>query len=493
MNSKEIRNTALGLAFLSPNILGFLAFTTIPLIFSMVLAFSNWDLRLHNMFHDEAIKFVGLKNFIQLFNERDFWKFLGNTLFLMMGAPLAIGGSLLAAILLSKDLKGKQSGVFKLLVAGAVVVASTVFLALLGMGAATLAILIAGIGGLTLIGGVLFGQTVYRTLFYLPNFTSGVAVYILWKKLYSPQTGPINGALAKPVEYLGSAVNATPSWIMQAAFWVCLLVGAVILWRVLRSLFRHWGEGDIGHCALGLGLLFALLPIFFIFKWAPASPVVYVAAIFPLLAGAWHLKQAISEKQFDCELWHGVGSAFMVAMLALVGQFMFLGFALVCWKLPGMAAATGGLQPPEWLTNYYWAKPSIMIMGLWAAIGSNNMLLYLAGLSNIPPELDEAADIDGASPLQKFWHVTWPQLAPITFFIVVMTVIGGLQGGFEIARTMTQGGPAGSTTTLSYFIYNEGFNTGRLGYSSGIAWVLFAMVFSLTLINWKFGSKYVND
>jgi multiple sugar transport system permease protein len=74
-----------------------------------------------------------------------------------------------------------------------------------------------------------------------------------------------------------------------------------------------------------------------------------------------------------------------------------------------------------------------------------------------------------------------------------MTVIGGLQGGFEMARTMTQGGPAGSTTTLSYFIYSEGFSTGRLGYSSAISWVLFVMVFSITMINWKFGSKYVND
>ena len=134
-----------------------------------------------------------------------------------------------------------------------------------------------------------------------------------------------------------------------------------------------------------------------------------------------------------------------------------------------------------------------MIMGLWGAIGSNNMLLYLAGLSNIPTDLYEAADIDGASSFQRFWHITWPQLAPITFFIFIMSVIGGLQGGFEMARTMTQGGPFGSTTTLSYFIYNEGFTTGRLGYASGIAWTLFGMVFTVTMLNWKFGSRYVND
>jgi len=89
--------------------------------------------------------------------------------------------------------------------------------------------------------------------------------------------------------------------------------------------------------------------------------------------------------------------------------------------------------------------------------------------------------------------VTWPQLANVTFFVFVMSVIGGLQGGFEMARTMTQGGPAGATTTLSYYVYTEGFVTGRLGYASAVSWVLFAMVLSVTLFNWKFGNRYTHD
>jgi multiple sugar transport system permease protein len=74
-----------------------------------------------------------------------------------------------------------------------------------------------------------------------------------------------------------------------------------------------------------------------------------------------------------------------------------------------------------------------------------------------------------------------------------MSVIGGLQGGFEMARTMTKGGPAGSTTTLSYYVYTEGFETGRLGYASAVAWTLFLMVLVATLFNWKFGSRRTND
>ncbi|MBI4023704.1 MAG: sugar ABC transporter permease [Verrucomicrobia bacterium] len=325
-----------------------------PVALSFALAFTNWDLRLHNRFQNEPLRFIGLDHFVQLTTHPDFWRFLGNTLFLMMGIPLAIAGSLIAAILLSQDLRGGNRKVFGALVGGAVLLASVVMLTVVGAGGSAMLIVMSGLACGILLLGVLGGTTVYRTLFYVPHFTSGVAIFILWKKLYSPHTGPINAALAPLLDALG-------------------------------------------------------------------------------------------------------------------------------------------LQPPEWLTQYHWAKPALMIMSLWAAIGSNNMLLYLAGLSNVSPELHEAAEIDGASAWQKFWNVTWPQLAPVTFYIVVISVIGGLQGGFEMARAMTQGGPAGATTTLSYFIYTEGFETGRLGSASAIAWMMFLMVFVVTLGNWKFGSRYVND
>jgi multiple sugar transport system permease protein len=131
------------------------------------------------------------------------------------------------------------------------------------------------------------------------------------------------------------------------------------------------------------------------------------------------------------------------------------------------------------------AREAIMAMGIWAAIGGNNLILFLAGLSNIPPELNEAAQIDGASGWQRFRYVTWPQLAPTTFFIVIISLIGGLQGGFEQARMMTGGGPAGTTTTLSYYIYLQGFERMDLGYGSAVAWILFFLVFGLTLLQWS--------
>jgi multiple sugar transport system permease protein len=139
------------------------------------------------------------------------------------------------------------------------------------------------------------------------------------------------------------------------------------------------------------------------------------------------------------------------------------------------------------------ARDALNFMGIWVLIGGNNMLLYLAALTNVPPELYEAADIDGASRWQRFWSVTWPQLAPTTFFIVVISTIGGLQGGFEVARVMTEGGPAGTTTTLAYYIYIKAFQEFQMGYASAIAWILFAMIFVMTMVNWRFGSQALND
>ena len=310
------RTTLTALCFLAPNFLGFCVFTLGPVAFSLGASFTNWTL-----VKSVPLRFVGFENFVKLFNTPDFWLYFINTIYLMLGMPVAIAGSLFLAIVLSQRLKG---------------------------------------------------IVVYRTLFYLPSFTAGVALFILWKKLYNPEFGPINLFLQT---VLGLSVENTPGWLSST-----------------RNL-------------LGLAVE----------------------------------KVAIVSDQF------GIG-----------------------------------------------ARDALILMGIWTAVGGGNMLLYLAGISNIPRELYEAAAIDGAGVWARFRHVTWPQLAPTTFFIVIMSFIGGLQGGFEQARVMTLGGPAGTTTTLSYYIYTKAFEEFQIGYASAIAWVLFTMIFAITLVNWRFGSRYVN-
>ncbi len=148
-------------------------------------------------------------------------------------------------------------------------------------------------------------------------------------------------------------------------------------------------------------------------------------------------------------------------------------------------------DPPKWLASKEWAKPAIILMWLWRDIGGYNCILYLAGLQQIPEELYEAADIDGAGSLAKFKAITLPMLSPTTFFILTMSLIGGFQGGFTEAYLMTEGGPAGSTTTVMYYIYSNGFQWFKMGYAAALSVTLFAAVFVSTLFNWRFGGRLV--
>jgi len=149
------------------------------------------------------------------------------------------------------------------------------------------------------------------------------------------------------------------------------------------------------------------------------------------------------------------------------------------------------LRGVPWLTSTAWSKPSLMLMGLWVAMGGYNMILFLAALQGVPRELYEAAEIDGADPWHKFWSITWPMISPTTFFIAIMAVIGGFQGGFMQAYVMTGGGPDRSTTTLEYLIYNHLYSWQHVGYAAAIAWFVFVVVFLITLFNWRFGGRLV--
>lgn len=491
LSAKETRRVLRGLAFISPNVAGFLLFTLVPLVLSLFMAFSNWDLQRHNMFRDEAIEFTGLSNFILLFQDPHFWQYLGNTFFLLMGIPFSIAGSLGAALLLHHNPKDKYRGSLVLLWGSGVTAAACLLLAAFGFGSSAIMILLSGLFGMVLLTGMAGGSTVYRTLFYLPHFTQGVAIFILWKKLYNPTSGPINTTLAPVIDGVEGLAIALPSAAGLAGLLLAMLVILWLFHLCARGFARSWSEGDCGILSVLMGLALAVLPFVFMVLWLPGKTgwMGLACALVILLFN--FAKAGRSSSIMRCPASTAIGTSLLKGGIYLFLQMVLLGIGLVLFSLPEWSRE--GLDPPMWLADYYWAKPSIMIMSLWAAIGSNSMILYLAGLSNISPELYEAAEIDGAGRWQKFCHITWPQLAPVTFFIVIMSFIYGLQGGFEMARTMTKGGPAGATTTLSYFVYTEGFETGRLGYASAVAWTLFLLVFTATIFNWRFGNRYVAD
>ena len=150
------------------------------------------------------------------------------------------------------------------------------------------------------------------------------------------------------------------------------------------------------------------------------------------------------------------------------------------------------LKGPSWLQDEAWAKPALIIMGVWQSVGGFNMILYLAALQGVPRDLYDAAEVDGANAWQKFWAVTWPQISPTTFFIAIMSIIGGFQAGFDPAYVMTGGGPNGSTTTIIYYLFNNAFKWYQMGYAAAIAWVLFLIILIFTLVQWRYYGRTVH-
>lgn len=151
-----------------------------------------------------------------------------------------------------------------------------------------------------------------------------------------------------------------------------------------------------------------------------------------------------------------------------------------------------GLAAPGWLTAPEWTKPALILMGVWGAGGG--MLLWLAGLKGVPRQLYEASCIDGASAWRQLWSVTIPQLSPIIFFNSVMGCIGALQE-FDRAWIMkgeAAGGPGDSLLLPVVHLFNNGFSYFKMGYASAIAWLIFAVVLVLTLIQFRIAPRWVH-
>ncbi|MGB3306830.1 MAG: sugar ABC transporter permease [Thermomicrobiales bacterium] len=144
--------------------------------------------------------------------------------------------------------------------------------------------------------------------------------------------------------------------------------------------------------------------------------------------------------------------------------------------------ALGVENPPLWLASSQWALPALIIMAIWGGCGFA-AVIYLAALQDLPEDLFEAAELDGAGTIQKFRAITFPLITPTTFFLLVTGFIGASQS-FGMINLMTRGGPGTSTTVASYYIYQNAFQFYKFGYAAAIAWVMFAFVLLLTLGLW---------
>jgi multiple sugar transport system permease protein len=149
-----------------------------------------------------------------------------------------------------------------------------------------------------------------------------------------------------------------------------------------------------------------------------------------------------------------------------------------------------GLKGIPWLSSTAWAMPAVILMAIWKSLGYN-MVIFLAGLQSIPAHLHEAAAIDGANGVQRFRYITLPLLAPTTFFVLVISVISSFQV-FDLAFVLTRGGPGDATNTMVMYIYNQAFQFFHMGYAAAIAWVLFGIIFAITLMQHQLQKRWVH-
>jgi multiple sugar transport system permease protein len=291
--AREKREALEAFAFISPWIIGFIVFTAGPIAFSLGLSFFKWDII-------RPASFIGLSNYRQMLHDPLLTKSLLNT---VVYAAMYIPGSIVVAL-----------------------------------------------GMAMLLNRELAGIRLFRTIFYLPTLTQGVATFVMWTVVFDPETGPLNRAL-----------------------------------RPLATLF--------------------------------------------------------------------------------------------------------GSQPPRWLVDPFWAKPAIVIVSLWAVGGM--MLIFLAGLQQVPRQLYEAAEIDGAGPMHQFLHVTLPLLSPTIFFNTIISTIAAFRV-FDAAFILTEGGPSNSTLFYVFYLFRRAFGHFNMGYASAMAWVLFIIILALTMVQISLGKRWVH-
>jgi multiple sugar transport system permease protein len=147
------------------------------------------------------------------------------------------------------------------------------------------------------------------------------------------------------------------------------------------------------------------------------------------------------------------------------------------------------IDGPVWLQDFFWSMPAIIMVSVWKDIGFISIIL-LAGLQEIPEDYYESARIDGASAFQQLVKISIPLLTPALFFVVIISLINSFQL-FDQVIVMTNGGPAGSTSSIVLEIFNNAFKSNRMGFASAQSWVLFIMIFIVTIIQNQIQKRWV--
>lgn len=295
---------------------------------------------------------------------------------------------------------------------------------------------------------------------------------------------------------LGTGIAFTAPWIIGFS--------AFLAYPVLASLFYSFCDYSILKSPVFIGFdNYARLVHDDVFWLSLRNTLYYAALSVPLgvltsLSLALLLHLPLRGRAFFRTVFY-LPSVVPVVASSMLWLWIFNGqYGLLNWLLSPLCAWFGG-TPPAWLRDPSWAKPALVLMSLWGV--GNSMLIYLAGLQDVPKELYESADIDGASALRRFWHITLPTISPVLYFNLIMGIIGALQvftqvfviaGGNGGNANPLEGSPARSVLFYTIYLFSTAFYDLRMGYASALAWVLFVLVAALTLLARKLAGGRVH-
>lgn len=277
--------------------------------------------------------------------------------------------------------------------------------------------------------------------------------------------------------------DTTPGYILRLLSGLVLAVGAVLLILEIPSIVAGGDEEmwlglkvtiffSLGTVPVQLTIaLFLSVLLFQKMKGSEAYRIIFfLPYVTPAVASAAVFKQMFANRAAAPAnvvlKWFGISQQAWVGepegIISLIGQGL-------------------GLNIPDWASGPSMALVVIILLSIWTFVGYNTVI-YLAGLGNIPTELTEAAEIDGASQWEVFRHVTFPLLSPTTYFLSLLAIIGTFKA-FNTIWIMREGAALGTTDPFSVVIFSEFFERTRYGYASALAFVLFAIILSLTVIN----------
>ena len=278
---------------------------------------------------------------------------------------------------------------------------------------------------------------------------------------------------------------AAPALLVLGVFFGLPVLSALLLSLTDFDLYALADRDHLRFVALGNYIELLQAPMFWKSLWnttyfvivgVPLSIAVSLGAAMLL-----HAPVARFKPLFRTALFAPVVTTLVA--VAVIWRYLFhTSYGLVNWPL-----GHAGIAPVDWLGDPRWAMPTIMLFAVWKNFGYN-MVIFLAGLQAIPQDLYEAARIDGASRWRQLLHITLPQLGPVLLVVGVITVSGYFQL-FAEPYVMTQGGPAQSTVTILYFMYEEGFKWWNLGRASAVAFVLFLVILAATTLLLRFGRR----